>query len=235
MSRLTVFAAFVFAVQPLLIQSLCAEDWSEQQISKFPKSEKPVKLFNGKDFDGWEGNTGKYFSIEDGIIVARNTKENAPPVSNYLLTKKSYRNIRLVFESKLVTSEMHSGISLWGKKFEKNGEKFSYQGHLVMYPSGYGLWDLYRRNSIYRDTGVAKKAGRQHEWNQMEILAIGSRIRHVINGKLVVDWADPKPELCGSGPIGLQHHSNRGPQEIHFRGLVLSENPESVLLTLEKK
>ena len=42
---------------------------------------------------------------------------------------------------------------------------------------------------------LARKAGKQHDWNRMEILAIGNRIRHVINGRLVVDWSDPKPEL----------------------------------------
>jgi 3-keto-disaccharide hydrolase len=96
-----------------------ADDWSSSV--KFPASEKPVKLFNGKNFDGWEGNTGengtpKYFSIKDGVIVARNESDNAPAVSNYLLTKKNYRNFRLIFEGKLAESPMHSGIALWGKK-----------------------------------------------------------------------------------------------------------------------
>lgn len=210
-----------------------ATDWSHQQIEKFPASEKPVSLFNGRDFTGWEGHIDPYWSVQDGVIVARNEKENAPKVSTYLLTDKKYRNFRLVFESKLVESEMHSGISLWGKKLDIDGEPFSYQGHLVMYPSGYGFWDLYRRNSIYQDKDqVARKAGRQHEWNQMEILAIGDRIRHVINGKLVADWTDPQPELCGTGPIGLQLHSNSVPQEVHFRGLVLSEDPEDKLITV---
>lgn len=214
--------------------SCSAADWSEEQISKLPEGEKPIRLFNGSDFSGWEGQTEKYFSIQDGIIVARNEKENAPQASTYLVTKKKYRNFRLIFESKLVTSEMHSGIALWGKTVEKKGDPFSYRGHLVMYPSGYGFWDLYRRNSIYRDKeGVAKKAGKQHDWNRMEILAIGNRIRHVINGKAVADWSDPKPELCESGPIGLQLHSNRVPQEVHFRGLILTEDPEDRLVTVD--
>jgi hypothetical protein len=81
---------------------------------------------------------------------------------------------------------MHTGIALWGKRIEKQGDPYSYLGHLVMFPSGYGFWDLYRRNLIYRDTeGRARKAGKQHDWNRMEILAIGNRIRHVINGKLI--------------------------------------------------
>ena len=67
----------------------------------------------------------------------------------------------------------------------------------------------------------------------MEILAIGSRIRLAVNGKEVLDWTDPKPELCGEGPIGLQLHSNSVPQEVRFRGLVLVENPIDSLVTAE--
>src|SRR5262245_65971703 len=71
-----------------------ADDWAS--TVKFPASEKPVNLFNGKNFEGWEGNTGengtpRYFTIKDGVIVARNEADNAPAVSNYLLTKKTYR------------------------------------------------------------------------------------------------------------------------------------------------
>jgi len=234
MSRRLLGAALLLV---FVSSSFAADDWSS--TVKFPASEKPVKLFNGKDFDGWEGNTGeggtqKYFTVKDGVIVARNEKENAPKISNYLLTKKSYRNFRLVFEGKLAESPMHSGISLWGKKFEKDAEKNSYQGHLVMFPSNWGYWDLYRRNSIYQDDGRAKKADNK-DWNKMEILAIGHRIRLAVNGQLVADWEDPKPELCEAGPIGLQHHSNSVAQEIRFRGLILSENPEDKMITVEAK
>ena len=224
-------------VSSALAQDRSGGDWASSV--KLPPGEAPVKLFNGKDFAGWEGNTGaggtpKYFTVKDGVIVARNEKENAPKVSNYLLTTKPYRNFRLLLEGKLVESGMHSGVALWGKKYETGGEKNSYQGHLVMFPSGWGFWDLYRRNSIYKDDGRAAKADNK-DWNKMEILAIGHRIRLAVNGQEVADWEDPKPELCGEGPIGLQLHSNTVPQEVHFRGLVLSENPKDVLITVEQK
>lgn len=229
-------ASFVFLLLlALSLNTSLAEGWSEQQIPKLPEGEKAVRLFNGQDFTGWEGQIEKYFSIENGEIVAKNSQENAPLASTYLVTKKPYRNFRLIFEAKLVESEMHSGIALWGKTVEKSGDPYSYMGHLVMFPSGYGYYDLYRRNSIYQDkNGVAKKAGKQHDWNRMEILAIGNRIRHVINGKLVADWSDPKPELCERGPIGLQLHSNKVAQEVRFRGLVLTENPTEALVTVEE-
>lgn len=215
-----------------LVPGLALAEWSEEQIANLPDGEQPVRLFNGKDFTGWEGHTGKYFTIENGIIVGRNSDQNAPKSSTYLLTTQKYRNFRLLFESRLVTSEMHSGIALWGKVVEKDEGPFTYQGHLVMYPSGYGYYDLFRRNSVYQDTlGIAKRAGKQHDWNRMEILAIGNRIRHVVNGQLVADWSDPQPELCEAGPIGLQLHSNKVAQEVQWRGLILTENPKDRLVT----
>jgi CubicO group peptidase (beta-lactamase class C family) len=210
-----------------------AADWSEEQISKLPSGEIVERLFNGIDLTGWRGHIGKYFSVENGVIVGRNGQENAPKSSTYLLTEREYRNFRLIFESRLVTSEMHSGIALWGQVVEKDEGPYTYQGHLVMYPSAYGYYDLFRRNSIYQDTlGIARRAGKQHDWNRMEILAIGHRIRHVVNGQLVADWSDPHPELCQGGPIGLQLHSNNVPQEVHWRGLVLTQNPQDQLVTV---
>jgi hypothetical protein len=198
---------------------------------KFPDSEKRLVLFNGMNLAGWKGNDA-YWSVKDGAIVGRNTAENAPKASTYLLSDGKYTTFRLVFEGRLVTSEMHSGVALWGTPVEKEGDPHSFMGHLVMFPSGWGFWDLYRRNSIYKDDGRAKKAGLQHDWNRMEILAQPPRIRFAVNGQLVADWSDPKPELCGEGPIGLQLHSNKVAQEVHFRGLILSRSPEDRMLTV---
>src|SRR5262245_26627123 len=236
-ASLAVALGLLIAASSVVTASAADGDWASSV--KFPASEKPVKLFNGKDFDGWEGNTGeggtpKYFTIKDGVIVGRNEKENAPKVSNYLLTKKKYRNFRLVLEGKLAESKMHTGVAIWGKKYESDGEKNSYQGHLVMFPANWGFYDLYRRKGIYSDDGRAKKAD-NGGWNKMEILAIGNRIQLAVNGQLVADWSDPKPELCEAGPIGLQLHSNSVPKEVQFRGLILRENPNEELITVEKK
>lgn len=200
----------------------------------FPEGEKPVRLFNGKDLDGWEGRQ-EYFSVKDGVIIAKNTKANAPKVSTYLLTKAKYKNLRLVFEGKLVESGMHSGIALWGKQHEVDKETHSYQGHLVMFPTHWGFWDLYRRNSIYVDkAGAAQKADNKG-WNRIEILALAPRIQLAVNGQAVADWTDPKPDYCQAAPLGLQLHSNNVPQEIHFRGLILTENPSAKLITVKSK
>ena len=67
-----------------------------------------------------------------------------------------------------------------------------------------------------------------------EAIVVSGATLSTLNGQLVADWEDPKPETCIAGPIGLQHHSNKvgTAQEIRFRGLILSENPEERLLTV---
>lgn len=189
-----------------------------------------IKLFNGENLDGWEGHP-HLWSIKDGVIVAKNTEPI--PVSTYLLTKRKFTDFRLLATVKLVESEMHSGIALWGRNAPERNDRYTYAGHLVMFPSGWGFYDLFGRNGLGVDGAPAKKAGKQHDWNDLEILAQGNRIRLVVNGKLVADWRDPKPELIKEGPIGLQLHSNKVPQEIHFKNLELTTFPEEKLITVK--
>lgn len=197
-----------------------------------------IALFNGKNLDGWEGYLD-YWSVQDGVIVGKNTE----PVtaSTYLLTKRKFTDFHLKFAAKLVTSEMHSGVALWGRvdpnappENQRTRSQFTYRGHLVMFPSGWGLYDLFGRNGLKVDTAPAKKVGKQHDWNEMEIYAQGDRIRHIVNGVLVVDWRDPEPKRIMEGPIGLQLHSNKVPQEVHFRGLTLTTFPDDKRLEGKK-
>lgn len=200
---------------------------------------KTIELFDGKSLKGWEGYEDLW-SVKDGVIIAKNTKPLK--FSTYLLTKEKYSDFRLTFSAKLVESEMHSGVSFWGtvkpevsKEPEKDRSKYTYAGHLVMFPSGWGMYDLFGRNGLPVDGGPARKVGKQHDWNDIEILAQGNRVRVAANGVAVVDWRDPEPNRIKVGPIGLQLHSNSIPQEIHFKGLTLETFPkEDKLLTVKK-
>ncbi len=219
------------------------------QDKKAPPKEAPVikpregksetiALFDGKTLNGWEGYTDLW-SVKDGVIVAKNT--DPLTFSTYLNTKDKYTDFRLTFAAKLVESEMHSGVSFWGtvkpdvsKDPEKDRTKHTYAGHLVMFPSGWGMYDLFGRNGLPVNGAPAKKVGKQHDWNDIEILAQGNRVRVAVNGTAVVDWRDPEPDRVKAGPIGLQLHSNKVPQEIHFKGLALETFPkEDKLLSVK--
>ncbi len=218
-----------------------------------PKKEAPVvkpregktetlKLFDGKSLDGWEGYSDLW-SVKDGVIVAKNT--DPLKYSTYLLTKQKFTDFRLTFACKLLPgSEMHSGVSFWGEVYpkadgkvtdpKKDRTEHTYKGHLVMFPSGYGMYDLFGRNGLGVDGRPAQKVGKQHDWNDIEVLAQGNRVRVAVNGVAVVDWRDPEPDRIKEGPIGLQLHSEKVPQELHWKGLVLETFPkEDKLLTVK--
>jgi hypothetical protein len=188
-----------------------------------------IKLFNGKDLTGWEGYKD-HWSVEDGVIVGKNDKP--VPVSTYLLTKRKFSDFRLTATVKLVKSKMHSGIAFWGRVLPEGGEhtkvrgKYTYAGHLVMFPFHWGMYDLFGRNGLPVDGGPAKKVGTDDGWNDLIIVAKGDRVRVVVNGTLVVDWRDPEPKRIMKGPIGLQLHANNEPQEVHFKNLVLTTFPK---------
>lgn len=189
-----------------------------------------IEIFNGKDLKGWIGHS-RYWSVKDGVIIGRNTEP--VPVSTYLLTERKFSDFRLVFDFMLAQSEMHSGIAMWGRIAPERGDPYTYGGHLVMFPSAYGFYDLYGRNSIHQNAQKAAPYGKQHDWNHMEILAQGNRIRFVLNGNLISDWWEPLPERIQEAPIGLQLHANRVPQEVRFKNLSLEAFPEDRLITVQ--
>ncbi len=236
--------AFTVALGLVLTSVMPAADKdSSKSVPVVPpkkgKSE-TIKLFNGKNLDGWEGYEDLW-SVKDGVIIGKNTKPLK--FSTYLHTPKNYSDFRLVFSFKLAESEMHSGIAFWGEikpdvSKDPKGERseHTYKGHLVMFPSDYGMFDLFGRNGLGVDGGPAKKVGKQHDWNDIEILSQGNRVRVAVNGTAVVDWRDPEPDRIKEGPIGLQLHQNDKPQEVQFKGLELTTFPEEDrLITVKDK
>ena len=204
-------------------------------ISKLPEAEKPTELFNGKDLTGWDG-AKQYWSVDDGVIKGANTK--GVTSSTYLFTEKSYRDFRLLLEVKQTMSPkhstMHSAVAALGKRFTDKGDnQHGFRGPLLMFCHDWGIWDAYRRNRVV-PRGPGPKVEKKGDWNLIEILVIGNRIRMAANGTLVFDFTD-KPEMLQASPIGLQLHSNGKPQEFRFRGLVLSSSPEDRLITVAKE
>jgi hypothetical protein len=239
---------FVSLIAIASIAGVAATLAAEKEPEKKPPEVKPREgksesfdLFNGKNLEGWEGYEDLW-TVKEGVIVAKNTEEIK--VSTYLLTKKKFTDFRLLATVKLVKSEMHSGIAFWGKtgegvvpeKLKKERVQYTYGGHLVMFPSDWGMYDLFgREGKLGVDGAPAKKVGKQHEWNDLEILAQGNRVRVAVNGVQVVDWRDPEPDRIKEGPIGLQLHSNGEAQEVHFKNLKITTFPEEKLTTIKEK
>ena len=71
-----------------------------------------VRLFNGKNLDGWQqyNGTAKY-RVEEGCVVGT-TNEGSP--NSFLCTKKEYSDFELQFEVK-VDDQLNSGVQIRSK------------------------------------------------------------------------------------------------------------------------
>lgn len=181
-----------------------------------------VEAYPGIFLQIWMGHE-RYWSVKDGEIVGKNMEK--VDVSTYLLTERKFTDFRLTFEFKLAQAEMHSGLAMWGRVAPEEGDEYTYAGHLVMFPSNYGFYDLYGRKMIHKNAAIAKAAGKQHDWNKIEILAQGNRIRVALNGVMTSDWREPEPGRIKAAPIGLQLHSNKVPQEVRWRNFSMETYP----------
>jgi hypothetical protein len=94
MIRLLLSSA-VCVTAALLVLPATADDKKDEAPIVQPRKgrSETIKLFNGKDLDGWEG-FEEYWSVKDGVIVGKNKDE--VKVSTYLLTKKKFSDFRLL-------------------------------------------------------------------------------------------------------------------------------------------
>jgi len=181
-------------------------------------------FFNGKDLSNWDGDT-ELWQVENGEIVGKTAaglKHNA-----FLMSQLVLGDFRLVCKVKLTPNSENSGIQF---RSEPHGE-FEMKG--LQADIGKGWW-----GKLYEENGRAllwDKPGDAHvkleDWNTYEVVAVGSRIRTAINGKLCVDLDDP--QISRRGIIGLQVHSG-GPLEIRFKDLQLELDPKLEISTASR-
>ena len=188
---------------------------------------KPVPLFDGKTFQGWEGDTKGTWRIEEGALVGGSLTTTVPR-NDFLVTTRSYGNFVLRLKFKLTGSEgfVNSGVQFRSQRATKPAhEMIGYQADLGAKYWG-SLYDETRRNRILAeaDPAVIAKAVKLNDWNDYEIRAEGRRVRLSINGQQTVDYTEPDESIPQTGLIGLQIHGG-GKAQVYFKDIVIEELP----------
>ena len=188
-------------------------------------AEKPIPLFDGNRFRGWEGDTNKSFRIQDGAIVA-GTMEAKIPRNEFLCTTRNYTNFVLHLKFKLVGKGANAGVQFRTKRIPNHHEVSGYQADMGD-PSWWGcLYDESRRNKILAqaDKAAVDKVLKREDWNDYEIRAEGKRIRLAINGLQTIDYTEDDPKIEDYGVIAVQIHSGP-PSEAWYKDITIVELP----------
>lgn len=188
-------------------------------------AEKPVSLFDGKTFRGWEGDTNKSFRIQDGAIVG-GTLDAKIPRNEFLCTTRDYTNFVLRLKFKLVGKGANAGVQLRTKRIPNHHEVSGYQADMGD-PGWWGcLYDESRRNKILAqaDKAAVDKVLKREDWNDYEIRAQGKRITLAINGLQTIDYTEADPKIEDHGVIAVQIHAGP-PSEAWYKDITIVELP----------
>ncbi len=181
-------------------------------------------LFDGKTFNGWEGNL-KVFRIEDGAIVGGNLKKGLPE-NEFLCTTKEYPNFELTMQFKILGKGANAGVQIRTKRVPNSTEVIGYQADLAE-----GLWGcLWEEGGRYWLAGPKKseigKPVKRQDWNDYRIRCQGNHVEIWINNVKTTDYYEKSDKALSTGVIGLQIHSGP-PSEAWYRNVMIKELPES--------
>lgn len=206
-----------FAALLLALAAGCAS--TEQQ------SKRPVSIFDGKTFSGWEGETNKAWRIEDGALVG-GTLQAKIPRNEFLCTTRSYTNFVLRLKFKLVGQGVNAGVQIRSQRIPNHHEVIGYQADLGD-PHWWGcIYDESRRNKVLAksDMEQVNTILRRGDWNDYTIRCEGRRVQLWINGLQTVDYFEPDETIPQHGIIGLQIHSGP-PSEAWYKDISVVELP----------
>jgi hypothetical protein len=180
-------------------------------------------LFDGKTFDGWEGNL-RAFRIEDGAVVGGTLKKNIPR-NEYLCTTRSYRDFELKLKFKLLGDNVNAGVQFRSQRVPGSNEMVGYQADMGQHYWGC-LYDERRHKLLAGPTPEEQKnLMRPGNWNDYVIRAQESRVQLWLNGQKTVDYTEPDASIPRDGVIGVQIH--QGPAaEAWYKDIEIRELPE---------
>jgi hypothetical protein len=184
----------------------------------------PVKLFNGKDFTGWEGDTEKTWKVEDGVIVAGEL-DKVVPRNEFLCTTKTYGDFELKVTFKLTgdKAKANAGIQFRTKRIPKHHEVIGYQADVGQDYWG-ALYDESRRNKVLAKPtkDVIEKLVKHDDWNEYVIRCEGPKIKLWLNGTLTVDYTEEDDKIDRTGVIGLQVHGG-AKAKVYYKSVTIEE------------
>ena len=202
-------------------------------------------LFNGKDLTGWKGLD--FWSVEDGCITGRTTKEKPTKGNTFLVYQDEVADFELTFKYKIIGG--NSGVQYRSKLtdekafvvagYQADFEAGKTHSGILYEEKGRGILAQRGQKTVIKEGAapnkpkieVAGEVGKSAEiqakikaddWNDYRIVAKGGHLQHFINGVQTIDVTDETALGAKKGILALQLHA--GPaMVVQFKDLVLKE------------
>jgi len=176
-------------------------------------------LFNGKNLEGWTGDTDLW-KVKDGVIVG-SSDDKTLKHNTFLATKQTYANF--VIKAKFKLRNHNSGIQYRSKQFDDFVVK-GYQADIAEKTYTGILYEEGGRGILVKcSEEEVNKHVKKDDWNEYVITADGPHLTQAINGFVTVDYTE-KDEKKGAteGIIALQLHA--GPKmQVEFKDIEIKE------------
>src|SRR5436190_8074725 len=220
-----------------------------QTMLTFAAEEGFKPLFNGKDLSGWAGRP-QHWSVEDGAITGRTTKERPAQGNNFLIwTNGTVGDFELRLSYKIVPNNTNgfanSGIQYRSKDFD-NFVVGGYQADFEAGKTYSGILYEERMDGILAQRGqktvvrtvdgktkieVVGSLGKSEDiqakikdrdWNDYVVIARANHLQHFINGAQTVDVIDERAggKAAKEGILALQLHAG-DPMTVQFKNIRL--------------
>jgi len=194
-------------------------------------------IFNGKDLTGWDGDP-RLWSVKDGAIHGETTPDNAAQGNTFLIWKGGRTKDFELCITFRCTASNNSGIQYrsthvtegrvrnpwvvrgYQHEIRNQNELTSVAGFIYEEGGRRGRMCLVGEKAVWGEDGKKevtdtlidadgyKKLFKLNGWNDVKIVANGSRLQHYLNGKLILDCTDNHPEYARSeGVLALQLHA----------------------------
>lgn len=214
-------------------------------------------IFNGKDLSGWDGNP-KFWSVKDGAITGRTTKENPTPHNTFLIWRDGkVDDFELRLKFKIVGG--NSGIQYRSKEepdwviggYQADFEAGKTYSGILYEERGRGILALRGQKVTIPEGGKPQVTGsvgksediqaaiKPEDWNDYVVIARGNHLVHKINGLTTVDITDEDTaKRAMAGLLAFQVHA--GPpmtvqfKDVQLKRLKLSDNRKKIVLVAGK-
>ena len=197
----------------------------KKEKASLPENKKEFeKIFNGKNFEGWDGDLN-WFRIESESVVAGNLTKKIP--HNFFLTYKDsdLYNFELHIDFKFKgTGKVNGGIQFRSQRIPNHHEMTGYQADIYDDLTG-NIYDESRRRKFVNETLIkdANTVLKKDDWNHYVIECKDNHIRLYLNGYLTADYIEKDKGIAAlKGTFGLQVHGGP-PVELNYKNIYLKK------------